>query len=159
MSSGGSPSSLGETCFPPPLSFLAVLLRMVVHSHPSLVWCCFLLVGWCCLLVPSSGWCCSSSPPPSVECCWFHPLLFFWGGGARPPPFGDAVFHHLRWVVLLSPLSLVGGAVFCPSFISALPSSFASFGSCCRSPFFLALLMRYGGWMRAVLFLSHEAVG
>ena len=40
------------------LAFWAVLRGVVLQSHPSFVWNCFLPLGCCCLLLPPFVWCC-----------------------------------------------------------------------------------------------------
>ena len=98
----------------PPLSILAVLLWVLLHSHPSLVWCCFLLlggVGFSSLLIggaalppaPSSplsvAWWCCHTLAPCGWCCF--PSSSFWWCCLPPPPLAGAFSLSLsrfwRW--------------------------------------------------------------
>ena len=90
---------MGGAAFPPPLPILAVLLRVVLRSL-------LLLFGAVVLLLGGVAFC---------------SLLL--SGAAGFPPFGEPPFLHLIWIVLLSPLLLVGDAAF-PSFCGVVrPSS------------------------------------
>ena len=138
----------GDAAFSP-LPILAVLLWVVLLSHPSLVRCC-VSPGWCGLLLPPVGWCCF---PPSSSFGVVVPSLPrppLGGAAGLLPPLGSATFLLLLWVVACS-LFLLGGAVFSslllgvsflpfgccllsPSSLWVVLSSSASFRWCCRSP-------------------------